>query len=82
MSFCKLLWRTGAVDLQINVLTSGLDKDKRKLNASIAFALETKAMFSLNRGLNGPQGLYGRFGEEKNLLPLLKFENNPILCRQ
>jgi hypothetical protein len=30
----------------------------------------TKALYPLNRGLNGPLGLYIRFGEEKNLFLL------------
>jgi hypothetical protein len=44
--------------------------------------LGAKALFPLNRELNGPQGLYRSSGEEKNLLPLLKFENNCILSRK
>ena len=31
----------------------------------------------LNRRLGGPQNLSGRFGEEKNLLPLQEFEPGP-----
>jgi len=54
---------------------------KGNLTLQSLLSLGTKALFPLNRSLNGSQGLYRHFGEEKNLLPLLKFENNPIVIR-
>jgi hypothetical protein len=47
---------------------------RRQHHPSTALTRGKRPDTQLNRRLGGPQGRSGRFGEEKHLLPLPKFE--------
>jgi hypothetical protein len=52
--------------------------------ASVALPPKRKPKYTLNRGLGGPHSRSGRFGEEKNPLPLsgIEFCNVRVILRR
>jgi hypothetical protein len=48
------------------------------LHASAVLTPTRNPQYPLNRKLGGPQSRFGRFGEEKNLLPRAEFEPRTV----
>ena len=60
------------------ILTSALDGEEWSTSHPDRFTSRKEPWYPLNRRLSGPQGRFGRFGEEKIILHLLGFETRTV----
>jgi len=67
-------WSTGIAH---SFLTLALDTGKWLTSSSGRFTPGEGGWYPLNRRMGGPQNQSGHFGQEKNLLPLQKFNPRP-----
>ena len=64
-------WRYSSTHSSLDIIDTGCH-----FHASTTFALEKPKQYLLNMGQSGPQNGSGRFGGDKNLVPLLRIEIN------